>query len=92
MSIGNIPQKLFELLRNALPPWPDSELPLIRHRPMADDDELEYAGDCLYISCLIDEIMDRLREDGGRPLLPPAIESLDFWQTWDWPDELGSAA
>lgn len=83
----------FDAISNMIlpsPSWPESELPLIRHRPLADDDDVTHWGDMRYLEALADEIEDRCQQHDYRLADFPSVESHQFWETFDWPTDVGA--
>lgn len=80
----------FQAVKDAIlpdPGWPESEMPLIRHRPLPDDTDIAFYNDMRYLEALADVIEDRCRFEGGRLPDWPQVESQAFWDGWDWPDD-----
>lgn len=84
-------RRLFQAVRDAIPPKPAAELPLMRHQPLDSDSDTAFWSDLRYLHDLREAIYDEL--DAGAFLWeqPIPVEGVQFFADWKWPaDEAGT--
>jgi hypothetical protein len=87
-SNNNISQTLrglFTVVKNAIAPTPEAELPQIRHQPLDQDSDTAFWSDMTYLHDLRKAIFEEIREGAFLWEMPLPVEGHLFWLEWDWP-------